>query len=247
LEIHEFPSNRAKFLWIHGPPGFRKSVLCTTIVNALSAVPGFPLAYFFCSSEGEDLWDPFAIVRFWVWQAVRQSDAALNLAYDFLTAKEGLSTSRTNVWDLLESIARCHPNFTFVVDGLDECHRPAMEWKNGRSKSREDFLKKLKETLSHTNSRVLIVSRDVGDIRPQLCDYVPQVEEPAIYELSISKNDVRNDVIRFSEHIIHERLPKTDKVLQERLAMKMADRSDGMFLWIRLQKDQLRGSKNLTN
>jgi hypothetical protein len=174
---------------------------------------------------------------------VRQSDAALNLAYDLLATKEGLSASQTNIWDLLESIVRRHPNFTFVVDGLDECHRPAMEWKNGQSKRREDFLRKLKETLGHTNSWILIVSRDVSDIRSQLCDYGPQVEKPTMCELSISKNNVRNDVIRFSEHTVRERLSKTDKVPQERLAMEMANRSEGMFLWIRLQKDRLRGSK----
>jgi hypothetical protein len=96
---------------------------------------------------------------------------------------------------------------------LDECHHSAVEQKNRRDDTREDFLRRLKNALIDTTSRVLVVSRDAGDIRSQLCAEICAITETTMYELAISKDDVQDDVMRYSKHIVSEKLPKKKTTL----------------------------------
>src|ERR1700729_4332562 len=41
----DFPSGASKILWINGPAGHGKTMLCARVVQYLSTMPEYPLAY----------------------------------------------------------------------------------------------------------------------------------------------------------------------------------------------------------
>jgi len=44
--------------------------------------------------------------------------------------------------------------------------------------------------------------------------------------------------------VVDKKLPNKDDCLRQDLAVQLAEKCEGMFLWIKLQQDQLRGGKN---
>lgn len=114
----ELDDNLAKFLWVYGPAGHGKSVLCAQIIKSLKNASEGPVAYFFCSSDNKTELEPLAIIRSWIWQAIDCHEIALQQALE-IRAKEMRLASRTDIWKLFGSIVAVIPNYTFVVDGLD--------------------------------------------------------------------------------------------------------------------------------
>lgn len=148
-------------------------------------------------------------------------------------AKGGPFASTADIWDLFNSIVHCGRGITYVVDGFDECLRSDDNQNSGDDCSRRAFLLKLKKSISQTTSRLLIVSRDEGDIRSEIClDAMSLKLTP--YECGISKTNVRSDIALFSKCVVDEKLWKKPKILRQDLATQMAQKSEGMFLWVRL-------------
>jgi hypothetical protein len=50
---------------------------------------------------------------------------------------------------------------------------------------------------------------------------------------------VRNDTTRFTQRVVTQRLPNKPEALRRDLAAQMADKCQGMFIWVNLQKDEL--------
>lgn len=106
---------------------------------------------------------------------------------------------------MFNSIVHCGRGFTYIVDGLDECLRSDNNQNSGDDCSRRAFLVKLKRSISSTTSRLLIVSRDEGDIRSGIC--LDAMSLKLInYECGISKTDVQSDVTLFSKRVADEKL-----------------------------------------
>jgi hypothetical protein len=72
----EFPCGE-KLLWIHGPAGFGKTILCASIVEHITEILPTPLAHFFFSSDLDSREDTTAALRSWLSQLARQHDGAL--------------------------------------------------------------------------------------------------------------------------------------------------------------------------
>ncbi|KAL1621714.1 hypothetical protein SLS56_009056 [Neofusicoccum ribis] len=109
--------------------------------------------------------------------------------------------------------------------------------------NRFQFLKALRRLISDSKTRILVVSRDSLDIRSAL--HPEQVEDRAtILEVAISKHDVEEDLKSFSKTIVNQKLANRTEDLRTELADQMAERADGMFLWVKLHQSGLRGSKN---
>lgn len=240
----DFPFDAAKVLWVHGPPGYGKSVLCARLVQHLQSKYGYPLAYFFCSRDAELHQNPLSIIRSWVSQLVSSSQDAFEMAQQQIHAKGGPLASTADIWDLFNSIVHCGRGFTYIVDGLDECLRLDNNQNSGDDCSRRAFLEKLKRSISQTTSRLLIVSRDEGDIRSGICLDAMTSVKLITYECGISKTDVQSDVTLFSKRVVDDKLWKKSEVLRQDLATQMAQKSEGMFLWVKLQERSLRNSRN---
>jgi nucleoside-triphosphatase THEP1 len=110
-----------KILWIHGPPGFGKTVLCASIVEHLQNENPARVAHFFCVSDNKAKRQPFAIVRSWVAQMVRQNQEALEAAEEAYRGKEGRLATTSDIWQLFRKICQRIPICYFITDGFDEC------------------------------------------------------------------------------------------------------------------------------
>ncbi|MCJ1346752.1 hypothetical protein MMC31_004970 [Peltigera leucophlebia] len=240
----EFDDDLAKFLWVYGPAGHGKSVLCARMIKFLKNASEAPVAYFFCSSDDKTQREPLAIIRSWIWQAINCHENALDQALERFRAKEMRLASRTDVWKLFGSIVHMIPNSTFVVDGLDECLRSSNDWRSSGNSSRIEFLISLKASVARTRTRILIVSRDEGDIRSEMSLHNANTIGPRLYECRLSKEVLNPDITLFSKSVVNRKLANKDGTFREALAAQMAEKCDGMFLLIRLQENQLSRSKN---
>ena len=182
--------------------------------------------------------------RSWVSQLVSSSQDIFEIAKQQMQAKGGPLASTADIWNLFSSIIHCGRGFTYVVDGLDECLRSDDNQNSGDDCSRRAFLLKLKKSISQTTSRLLIVSRDEGNIRSGICLDTMMSLKLTTYECGISKMDVQSDVTLFSNRVVDEKLWKKQDILRQDLATQMAQKSEGMFLWVKLQERSLRNSKN---
>lgn len=72
VELNEFrqwtaaDTECSQLLWLHGPPGFGKTILSAWVVQYLKETSSGPTAYFFCVADNERTRDPFAILRSWL-------------------------------------------------------------------------------------------------------------------------------------------------------------------------------------
>lgn len=123
-----------------------------------------------------------------------------------------------------------------MLDGFDEYSR--------LDDVRTEFLQRLKKATKRTVSRVLISSRDETDIKAELSPKKVQGAGHVILQCRISKEDVQDDISLFSKSVVDKKLPKKDNYLRQNLAGQLAEKCEGMFLWIKLQQDQLRSGKN---
>ena len=142
--------------------------------------------------------------------------------------------SRTDIWKLFGSIVNMIPNYTFIVDGLDECLRSSDDWRSPGNSRRIDFLMSLKTSVGHTKTRILITSRDEGDIRSELSPDNANADGQRLYECRLSKEDLNPDITLFSKSVVDRKLANKNGALREDLAAQMAERCDGMFLLIKL-------------
>lgn len=216
----DFPFDAAKVLWVHGPPGYGKSVLCARLVQQLRSTYGYPLAYFFCSRDAELHQNPLSMIRSWVSQLMSSNQDIFEMAQQQMHAKGEPLASTADMWDLFNSIVHCGHGFTYVVDGLDECLRSDNNQNGGDDCTRRAFLVKLRRSISQTTSRLLIVSRDDGDIRSGICLDAIISLKLTTYECGISKTDVQSDVTLFSKCVVDENYRRSqrscDKTLQYR-------------------------------
>jgi ankyrin repeat protein len=233
-------SDTRRILWVHGPPGFGKTVLCARVVQHLQNSQSAPVASFFCVSEANR--QPLDIIRSWVAQMVNKNQDALEAASEVYRGKEARAATTSDVWQLLRNISLRIPNCIFVVDGFDECIKVDKALQINAPVVGTDFLRQLVDTIKQTGSRILFVSRDDADIRSQFTASSPSSEP--FYEYQITSRDTRDDINSFSRSVVDRKLANKQSALREELAEEAARRCDGMFLWIRLLRGRLSPGKN---
>lgn len=240
----DFPGNTAKMLWIHGVPGSGKTILCANLVENLSREPHL-IAYYFMSSGSKSREDPYVVIRSWISQIVSHNQEARNIAYAKLDAKVAGtdSATRKETLELFQAIAEGIPHCTFVVDGLDECAWASEGSDGSRDKSPEEFLRAIRQSISHTTTRLLVVSRDEHDIRR---GFFSKADGPLItpFEYKISTDDVKTDITSFSKDVVNVKLANKSGSFRDQLSDEIANRCDGMFIWVKMLGDELRGGKS---
>ncbi|KAJ8132125.1 hypothetical protein O1611_g1496 [Lasiodiplodia mahajangana] len=237
-----FPSKTPRILWINGPPGYGKTVLCARLIEYMS-ISEPNLAYFFFSSEIESRADAFVVMRSWIAQLLAQG-----LAFDIIKgrweAAEERSISKTDVKEIFSTLIQNLPPCTFVVDGLDECSVAGDTVGRDNKDSLFDFLRFLAPVICDSESQVLIVSRNDVRIREGLSADGNGTARHFV-ELHISPKDVKADASTFSQSVVTRKLRNKTETQRRVLADRLADRCESMFLAIKLLEDDLRGGMSL--
>ncbi|KAJ5758931.1 hypothetical protein N7520_006087 [Penicillium odoratum] len=233
-------SEGAKVLWINGPAGFGKSILCAKIVEHMTLTSKAPVAHFFFSSDFESRRDPFIAMRSWISQ-IMSNKTAFGLIRQKASENQGQKSTRVDIVQLLCEIVAAIPHCTFIIDGLDEC-----SWVGDRQKIADggsvfDFLETLMKAVEGTQARILIVSRDEPEIRNCLSGNAKAL---VIYRHRITPDDVRSDTETYSRIIVNKKLSNRTEATKEDIAMKLSNRCNGQFLWVKMQEDCLRSGKS---
>jgi ankyrin repeat protein len=237
---------QGKLLWIHGPPGFGKTFMSAWIIQHLIKESRGPVSYFFCVAADQLTRDPYSILRSWLSQLLDQDKAILPLMDALFATRTSKDQSLTHLelWQLFIAVGESITECTFVMDGFDECTHVNSGAQYHTEDPRSYFLRDLVLHLSKTTSRILVVSRDAPDIRVYLHKgsvYSPGIE---MYEYKIEAKDTAVDVKAFSESMVNQRLPKKNPILRGQIAEQAAERSEGMFLWIKLLEKEISPGQN---
>ncbi|KAI0388184.1 hypothetical protein F5Y17DRAFT_476632, partial [Xylariaceae sp. FL0594] len=226
-------SELPKALWIHGPAGYGKTVLCARVVEHLKTSFGSPLAYYFFSSESESRSEPFIIIRSWVFQIINQHGKAFELGrerWDATSVRPTLPLE--DVKDLFTAIVRNLPGCVFILDGLDECAATGYDGKAEHRDCLADFLVFLRQSVSNTQSRLIIVSRNEPEIRDGLYAEASHARWD-LTEFQIRPADVKPDATRFSRRIVDRKLSNKTEAQREELSHRIVEQFESMFQCIR--------------
>ncbi|WYZ35989.1 hypothetical protein EsH8_X_000636 [Colletotrichum jinshuiense] len=226
----------ANVLWINGPAGFGKTILCARLVEILLSRLQTPVAHFFLSSKFEGRDDPFMAIRSWIAEVTIYSEAALDVVWKRRLAQHEQVATRATIIRLFREVLQTVPFCNFVLDGLDEC-----TWLGENRNSRDSvacFLEELRQAISNTTARVLIVSRNEPEIRQGLLRF------SGFSEYVISPEDVHADNIAYSKSIVDNKLPNKDKSTRLSVSQKMTERCNGQFQWLKMQESFLRKGRN---
>ncbi|KAL8931057.1 MAG: hypothetical protein Q9208_000159 [Pyrenodesmia sp. 3 TL-2023] len=226
----------AKFLWIHGPAGFGKTVLCAWLVRHVKETLKIPIAHCFSSSHAERSTDLDCIVRSWITQLAQSSIDILNLCQTARRKQSARRASKHYVWELLREIVTQVPSCILALDGLDEFPNV--------NDARSLFLESLKKAVALTEVKVLITSRNEIDIASEINVSASQSPKLLMLECKISKENVRADVHLYSQAAVARKFPRQSESFRQDISARLAENSGGMFLWVKLQQCQLRGSQN---
>jgi ankyrin repeat protein len=228
------PSTSDKLLWIKGPAGFGKTVLCARLIEEVEKTTERPLAYFFLSSKFEGRDNPFSAIRSWLTTVISKYPIALDTIRRHHLPEYEQVASQTTILQLFHDMVTEFPGCTFILDGLDEC----TGMNSTDSKSVACFLEQLKNAISNTGTRLLISSRGDPIIQQGLSSF------PGYTEYTIQATDVGHDLAIYSSEVVKARLPNKDEATRESIAQKMKHRCQGQFQWIKLQEGSLRKGRS---
>ncbi|VUC27307.1 unnamed protein product [Clonostachys rosea] len=229
----------SQILWVNGPAGFGKTVMCARVAQYLSENLSTPVAHFFLSSNFANREDPYAVIRSWIKQLISQDQNGFAAIQRKRQTRYEQLASREDIIDCFEELVEIIPSCTFILDGLDEC-----TWLGHSQHSQYNsvfgFLKTFIETISQSSSRAMIVSRDEPEIRNALLGS----ENILCKEYRIKVEDVQLDVASYAKTVVNQRLPNKADEIKELVSQKMAAKCEGQFLWVKMQAPSLRKGMN---
>jgi ankyrin repeat protein len=239
-------SSKAKLFWLHGPPGFGKTIASAWTIQDFNRTEPNSTAFFFCVAENRLTQDPYAILRAWIAQLLDQDVKVVTLIESAFAQRvnKDQTLSQHELWQLFVLIGQSQLGHILVVDGFDECSHIDSGTKYHTKDPRNLFLKELVTHLPKTDFRVLVVSRDVADIREYLDGNNVGSSDLETTEYGITAKDTGADISSFSEDMVNRRLPNKHHELRDSLAEKAAVRSEGMFLWIKLLENEISPGQN---
>ncbi|KAI0450083.1 prion-inhibition and propagation-domain-containing protein [Xylaria acuta] len=226
-EFHQWQSfapGNPKILWINGPPGYGKTILCARLIEHMSANSQICVGYFFFSSEIESRANPFVVVRSWIAQLLTQAQEAFDMTREKWEATDGCTASEIDVKEIFNTLVQNLPPCIFVVDGLDECTATGNTVGLDHKRSLLEFLRFLTNAVSESKSRLLIVSRNDLRIREGLNPNESRTSRELV-ELQISPKDVEADANAFSQSIISRKLSNKSEAQQEALANRLGGKN----------------------
>ncbi|KAJ9149081.1 Zinc finger, ZZ-type [Pleurostoma richardsiae] len=225
------------FLWLYGIPGCGKTVLCSTIIEAVREIcltsDERKLAYFYFDFQEIESQDEGVLLGSLLRQLCAGEAAIPKPVQDLYTRNHpsGYQPSTEELESTLFAIIGSLEKEVYIIlDALDE-----LPEKHDSTKRRE-VLRRIDRMVSRrfANLHILTTSRDVMDIREKLASLCGQA-------ISIQSSHVDADIAKYVRTCLKEdrfvRLPDYIKALIE---AKLAEQADGMFRWAFCQIETLR-------
>ncbi|RVD85294.1 uncharacterized protein DFL_003620 [Arthrobotrys flagrans] len=244
-------TGETKLLWIYGPPGSGKSVLCSAAIKDLkdSQLGAHNVAFFFCAARFENTRDPESIARSWVQQLLQDDFGHREASEYYVKQKAGTRASMHDVWELFTKITTKMEDCICVLDGLDECFKVGATMAHKATANRWlDFLAKLEKHSKGTKVRLLLVSRDELDIRQNLALWKSHgaVAPIQVTELEVKSEYTWSDIQLFAQKSVQDAVAYADPPVSKDVILKLSDlasnKAKGMFLYITLLKNRLEQS-----
>ncbi|THW51216.1 hypothetical protein D6D21_01581 [Aureobasidium pullulans] len=220
----------SQLLWCHGKPGAGKSVLASHVINHLQKnqtvnQTGLCFAYFSFTDPTFHGAAPLTLALLKQLCQQRRSVPDI-LSKSKQEAREPASVSSAETF---VEVARSFQQIFVVIDGLDECperQRPAIL----------DFIIDASGVASFC-TKFFVSSRREGDIH----SHFNFLKSPVIV---LEAGLITPDIIKFVREEVSRRrtvseLHIQEETLLEEVIHKLIEESNGMFLWVRLQLDQL--------
>ena len=217
------PSNeRYNLLWVHGKPGCGKTFLCAKLIDNLIS-DNAPIAYFFVKAEDITKRSALSVVRTWCWQLLKQDPSEHDNVFDIYQKTAGLTPTLPAMREVLLHLIRRNKTKYLVLDGLDEC---------STNRDISDIIDICTQATEY--SKILITSRKESTIQQAIALRFQGLSA----RYSIESEDVDSDIAAWLRAQV-KILELGDPVLEENVIQRLVAGSDGMFLWVRLQLENL--------
>lgn len=215
-----------------------KTFLSAKIIEDLKRTSSVPVAFFFAVHENTDKRQPISILRSWILQLASQRVGAFDELCKLRESAQdiGRGPTESELWSIFKSIITRVGRCFLVVDGYDETSTGLDQRRSHSTSSREVFLKELLNITGTTQARIALISRDEVDIRRVLETQSSVSPLIRVDVYGICQEDTAQDIVAFSQKVVGERLSDSggDVVLNDQISKTLSDRSEAMFLWVRL-------------
>ncbi|KAG8707874.1 hypothetical protein FRC09_001564 [Ceratobasidium sp. 395] len=218
------PNADARLAWVHGPAGFGKSSIATSVCMSLDDGPLG--ASFFCKRDNPELRDPRRVLTTIAYQLAIRWKPYRNAVMAAIREDPELHTHHFQaLYDaLLGSPLRMlskqdRGTLVLVVDALDECGDPT---------TRKPLLRCLQDLSQLTHFlRVVITSRPDRDIQ----EFFAHEKTCRFVEFNVLEYDASDDIRVFVRNRLGHMVDTQD--LPADAADQVAHRASGLFIWAR--------------
>lgn len=213
-------------LCICGLPGSGKSTL--TKYLASNTTTNITVAYFFQDVLNKDLAKSVAFAAHVLGDLLQIQDVKKQAEYKFAICqvmellklkKRVCDISFQALWSILLALAKAIPDFTIIVDGLDECDE----------RSRNELSEELINIASFPHAQIIVLFRHSS---------LEKLFEDSII-LELTPATVADDILTHVKAEIH-RYPKQLKPLEKDIIQAVSTSSQGIFVWATMMLECLK-------
>ncbi|KAI0032451.1 hypothetical protein K488DRAFT_70603 [Vararia minispora EC-137] len=225
-KFKEWESSEDGVYWIYGKPGSGKSVLCSSIIDALLGDPELMFAFFYFDFRDPSKQNERDLLASLVLQFGKRSESLHSRLVKFHSSHSdtvGHADKATLTLCLKDMLQESGP-VCIILDALDEW--PDARDKEPRHRILRPLLSRLRTLGSH-GARLLITSRPEQDIRELMVPLVP-------YDLALHDADAQAEAIRtFIRDELSSDMAVTDyrdwsPALKEEVATELVSKAGGI-------------------
>ncbi|OWT42403.1 nacht and ankyrin domain protein [Pochonia chlamydosporia 170] len=231
----EWKQRRNSFLWLHGIPGCGKTILSSTIIQALERANPQGLLYFYFDFNNTGKQTLNSMVRSLISQLYpkggrvwKELDSLYSSCQDGSRQPPCESLCKTFL-RMIEGIKEVW----IVLDALDECC-------TRQGPSTEGLLLWIRDLISseYRNVHLLVTSRPEQDITSVVSGFADKVDI-----VPIQSGAITDDIRAYVHTRVREREGlkrwRSQLDVQEEIESRLVDQADGMFRWVACQLDAL--------
>ncbi|OCL06718.1 hypothetical protein AOQ84DRAFT_410315, partial [Glonium stellatum] len=226
LQWSNMPEDSAaaeRLFCIYGKHGCGKTVLASSVVEVLRG-QGRRVLFFSFSGTDASRQTLDGLVRSFLWQLLQEttSTESLDIVRDVMFHGQ---PATSDLWDAFNRVATLISGpIYWIIDGVDECREP----------SQKVFDHILTLLSAHDTTRAILLGR------PNIIGS----DGPTNFSIDISPSIIQSDIDTFISSQIHDSILLQSPELRDRVHATLQEKSNGMFLWVKLMADDLNKSSS---